>query len=236
MRATHNAPDGGLSRRTLQRMRSPVARVLVVLGLMLGAVVVPASVAAACSCAPASPDEVVSRNSVVVTGAVDGVADPGGSSSPHDVVWALDVAQVFKGQAAAATYVIAQDGCGPVAPERGRLQVFAAAARDGRLVLDTCQGLEDPSTASGRALLAAAGTASPPSTAAPGLVGSVAPDLGGGGMSLTTMLVIALVGLLVLIVGGLALAVGLGLLAGRRRGGPGEDRSAGSDRSGKSDL
>ena len=36
-------------------------------------------------------------------------------------------------------------------------------------------------------------------------------------MSLTTMLVIALVGLLVVIFGGLALAVGLGLLAGRRR-------------------
>ncbi|GAA2742564.1 hypothetical protein GCM10009868_13010 [Terrabacter aerolatus] len=36
-------------------------------------------------------------------------------------------------------------------------------------------------------------------------------------MSLTTMLVIALVGLLVVTFGGLALAVGLGLLTGRRR-------------------
>ena len=48
--------------------------------------------------------------------------------------------------------------------------------------------------------------------------GSVELDLGSGeGMSLTTMVVIGLVGLLVVTFGGLALAVGLGLLT-RRRG------------------
>ena len=51
-----------------------------------------------------------------------------------------------------------------------------------------------------------------------GLVESAAPDLSDG-MSLTTMLVIALVGLLVVTFGGLALAVGLGFLTTRRRSG-----------------
>ncbi|WP_156023239.1 hypothetical protein [Terracoccus sp. 273MFTsu3.1] len=205
-------------------MRSQVARLLAVLGLLLGAVVVPASVAAACSCGPATPEVVAARNGVVVTGTLTDVDDPGGSSSPHDVVWALHVAQVFKGRAATTTYVIAQDMCGPAAPEPGRLQVFAASAREGRLVLDTCQGLDDPTRDTGRALIAAAGTASPPGTDTADLAGSVAPDLDGGGMSLTTMLVIALVGLLVVTFGGLALAVGLGLLTRRRRA-----RTDGSD-------
>ena len=39
----------------------------------------------------------------------------------------------------------------------------------------------------------------------------------GAGMSVTTMLVIALVGLLVVIFGGLALAIVMGLFVGRRR-------------------
>jgi hypothetical protein len=56
------------------------------------------------------------------------------------------------------------------------------------------------------------------------LPGSRVVDVGGGGMTLTTMLVIALVGLLVVTFGGLALAIGLGLLTARRR-----NRSGGSD-------
>ena len=61
------------------------------------------------------------------------------------------------------------------------------------------------------------------------LLGSAAPDLGDG-MSLTTMLVIALVGLLVVTFGGLALAVGLGFLTTRRRsGGGGRDGGTGVD-------
>ena len=198
-------------------MRSHGARLLAVLGLLLGAVVVPASVAAACSCGPATPDVVSARNDVVVTGTLADVDDPGGASSPHDVVWTLHVDEVFKGRAAATTYVIAQDSCGPGAPGYGRLQVFAASAREGRLVLDTCQGLDDPTRDTGRALLTAAGTASPPSASTTEVVGSVAPDLGGEGMSLTTMVAIGLVGLLVVTFGGLALAVGLGLLTRRRR-------------------
>ena len=62
-----------------------------------------------------------------------------------------------------------------------------------------------------------------------GLLGSAAPDLGDG-MSVTTMLVIALVGLLVVTFGGLALAVGLGFLTTRRRGGGrGRDGATGVD-------
>lgn len=211
-------------RHTLPVMRTYAVRLVALLGLLAGVVVVPASVAAACSCGAVSPDEVAARNSVVVTATLADVDDPGGSSSPHDVVWSLDVAQVFKGSAAPRTYVIAQDSCGPSAPEPGRLQVVAASAREGRLVLDTCQGLDDPTRDTGRALLAAAGTASPPATASAGLVGSVSPDLGDGGMSITTMLVIALVGLLVVAFGGMALAVGLALLTRRRRaqGGAGD--------------
>lgn len=215
-------------------MRTYAVRLVALVGLLLGAVVVPASVAAACSCGPATPDEVVSRNSVVVTGTVEDVDDPGGASSPHDVVWTVNVKQVHRGTAAATSYLVAQDGCGPVAPEPGRLQVLVAAARDGSLVLDSCQGLADPTSGTGGAMLAAAGTASPPSPAGPGVVGSVAPDLPGGGMSLVTMLVIGLVGLLVVTLGGLALAVGLGFLTTRRgsgergRGGGGKGDAAGS--------
>src|SRR6478735_3872563 len=100
-----------------------------------------------------------------------------------------------------------------------------ASCAGGRPVPGDC-AVHPHGTTEAVAALAAVGAAAPP-VAGGSLPGSPPPQTEGEApwwASTVGMLVIALVGLLVVIFGGLALAVGLGLLTGRRR-----RRSGGSE-------
>lgn len=91
-------------------------RALVVVPLFLALVVVlPAAPAHACSCAMLSSAQKVENADVVVRGTITGLDDPGGLDSGHLVTWEVAVAEVYRGAAAATTFVrSASDGasCG----------------------------------------------------------------------------------------------------------------------------
>ncbi len=168
-------------------MRGYAGRLFAMVGLLLAFVVVPASGSAACSCIAEDPAATVARSTVVMVGRLEEVTDPGGHVSPHDVAWKVAVSEVHKGAATATAYVMAQEGCGPTAPEPGRAAVFAAAVQGDRLVIDPCQGVEEPTSTAGVAMLSAAGPASAPvadgsSSASPALPGSTSPLPAGSGL------------------------------------------------------
>lgn len=203
--------------RTLQRMRTYAVRLVAVLGLLavaLGA----APSAAHASCAGREPAQVVADADVVLTGRVTAVDDPGGDYDPRPVAWTVAVSAVHQGDAAQTTHVRAT----PESPDlvsTGGSYVFALVASGSALTASGCQDVVAAGTDEAAALTDAAGPAHAPAAGGTALPGSADLDLGdGGGMSLTTMVVIGLVGLLVVTFGGLALAVGLGLLTRRRRG------------------
>ena len=204
------------ARRTLQRMRSQGARLLAVLGLLVVGLL-GAPTAALASCAGREPAQVVADSDVVLTGRVTAVHDPGGGYNPRPVAWTIAVSAVHRGTASHVTHVRAL----PESPDlvsTGGSYVFALVVSGSELTASGCQDVVPEGTPGSAALTDAAGPVHAPTGDGTSVPGSVELDLGSGeGMSLTTMVAIGLVGLLVVTFGGLALAVGLGLLTRRRR-------------------
>ena len=213
----------GSSRRTLRVMRTCAVRLLALIGLVaVGLVATPPSSALA-SCAGREPAQVVADSDVVLTGRVTAVDDPGGDHNPRAVAWTIAVSAVHRGSAPQTTHVRALTES-PDLVSPGGSYVVALVESGGELTATGCQDVVATGTDAARALVAAAGPARAPAADGAVLPGAASVAVGGSGMSLTTMLVIALVGLLVVTFGGLALAIGLGLLTRRRRG-----RTDGSD-------
>ena len=212
----------GGSRPTLRVMRTYAVRLVALVGLVVvGLVATPSSALA--SCAGREPAQVVADSDVVLTGRVTAVDDPGGDHNPRPVAWTIAVSAVHRGSAPQTTHVRALTES-PDLVSSGGSYVLALVESGGELTATGCQDVVATGTDAAGALMAAAGPARAPAADGAVLPGAAAVDVGGGGMSLTTMLVIALVGLLVESFGGLALAIALGLLTRRRRG-----RTDGSD-------
>jgi hypothetical protein len=203
-------------------MRTYAVRVLAVLAVLAGWSV-GAPTAALASCAGREPAQVVADSDVVLTGRLTAVDDPGGDYSPRPVAWTVAVSPVHKGEASRTTYVRATTES-PGTLGLGGSHVLALVVSGGELTASGCQDVVPAGTTEADALTDAAGPGRAPAADGTTLPGSRVVDVGGGGMTLTTMLVIALVGLLVVTFGGLALAIGLGLLTARRR-----NRSGGND-------
>ena len=118
-------------------------RVLLVVPLFLALVVVaPAAPANACSCALLSSAQKVDNADVVVRGTVTGVDDPGGRSSAHPVTYEVAVAEVYRGTAAATTFVrSAASGasCG-IEVQEGREYLLFARRVGSELRAGLCDG------------------------------------------------------------------------------------------------
>lgn len=118
-------------------------RALLVVPLFLAlVVVVPAAPAHACSCAMLSSAQKVEDADVVVRGTITGLDDPGGGGSGHLVTWEVAVAEVYRGAAAATTFVrSASDGasCG-IEVQEGREYLLFARQVGGDLRAGLCDG------------------------------------------------------------------------------------------------
>jgi len=118
-------------------------RALLVLPLFLVLVVVtPAMPAHACSCAMLSSAQKVENADVVVRGTITGLDDPGGRDSGHLVTWEVAVAEVYRGTAAATTFVrSATDGaaCG-IEVQEGREYLLFARRVGGDVRAGLCDG------------------------------------------------------------------------------------------------
>lgn len=118
-------------------------RVLLVVPLFLALVLVaPATPAHACSCAMLSSAQKVDNADVVVRGTVTGVDDPGGRSSAHPVTYEVAVAEVYRGTAAATTFVLsAASGasCG-IEVQQGREYLLFARRVGSELRAGLCDG------------------------------------------------------------------------------------------------
>lgn len=125
-------------------------RVLLVLPLFLALVVVaPAAPAHACSCAMLSSAQRVENADVVVRGTITGLDDPGGSGTGRLVTWEVAVAEVYRGVAAATTFVrSASDGaaCG-IEVQQGREYLLFARRVGGDLRAGLCDGTTPVSAA-----------------------------------------------------------------------------------------
>lgn len=125
-------------------------RALLVVPLFLAlVVVVPAAPAHACSCAMLSSAQKVENADVVVRGTITGLDDPGGLDSGHLVTWEVAVAEVYRGAAAATTFVrSASDGasCG-IEVQEGREYLLFARRVGGDLRAGLCGGTTPASAA-----------------------------------------------------------------------------------------
>lgn len=125
-------------------------RALLVVPLFLAlVVVVPAAPAHACSCAMLSSAQKVEDADVVVRGTITGLDDPGGGGSGHLVTWEVAVAEVYRGAAAATTFVrSASDGasCG-IEVQEGREYLLFARQVGGDLRAGLCGGTTPASAA-----------------------------------------------------------------------------------------
>lgn len=226
-------------------MRAYAVRVVAVAGLVAVGLGVTAPGASA-SCAGRSAAEVVADSDVVLAGRLADVDDPGGAQSPHDVVWSVEVAAVHRGTAPRTAHVLATQYSHEDVTA-GRSYVFALDVVDGGLRAGGCQDVAPAGTADAAAMTSAAGPGAAPvdDRSAPGAAvpGAAVPEVAqrwSWWASPLGMLTIALLGLVGVTVGGLALAVVLGLVVGRRHAaeprpprarrpgdGAGEDNSTG---------
>ena len=120
--------------------------VLVVVAVVATLLVVPGGSALACSCVGLTPAQAVADADVVLRGTVTDVALPSRlrlSSSADPATYTVTVAQVFKGTAAATTFVqsaVSGASCGLEGIEPGREYVLFATARGDGLWASLCGG------------------------------------------------------------------------------------------------
>ncbi|MER7073976.1 hypothetical protein [Terrabacter sp. NPDC000476] len=222
-------------------MRAYAVRVAAVAGLAALGLGVTAPAASA-SCAGRSPAQVVADSDVVLAGRLTGVDDPGGAQSPHDVVWTVQVDAVHRGSAPRSAHVLATQYSHEDVTAGGSY-VFALDVVGGGLRAGGCQDVAPAGAADAAAMAAAAGPAAAPldDGSVPGAAVPEVAQRWSWWASPLGMLTIALLGLVGVTVGGLALAVVLGLVVGRRQtsgprpphprrpgGGAGEDNSTGT--------
>ena len=197
-------------------------RALLVVPLMFAALLVlPSSPAWACSCASPTTAQSVARADVVLRGTLADTDGPSRMSrlrsSEDPVQYTFTVAEVYKGNAAATTYVSsAASGasCGLEGLEPGREYVVFALVRGDGLQAGLCGG----TAPAARGLVADVEqvTGSGPAPVPPGLIDEAAPLPGQRGAVGDRPWLVPLVGGLVLALVLAGLLVGV-VLRGRRR-------------------
>lgn len=119
---------------------------LVVVAVVAALLVVPGGAALACSCVGLTPGQAVADADVVLRGTVTDVAVPPRlplSSSADPATYTVTVAEVFKGTAAATTYVqsaVSGASCGLEGIDPGREYILFAKARGEALWASLCGG------------------------------------------------------------------------------------------------
>ena len=185
-------------------------RALLVAPLVFAALLVlPTAPAWACSCAAATPAQLVDRSDVVLRGTLEDVAEPAGLAEPSSGAparsYRFTVAEVYRGTVAPTTWVgSAADGasCGLEGLEPGREYVVFAQERGEELWANLCGGTAPADTRLVGEVEAVAGPGQAPAQALPEAPsgqppGAVAPASDRAW--------------LVPLLGGLALALGLGV-------------------------
>lgn len=139
-----------------------------VLLTLAGAIVVPSSMACACSCAQVSTDEAMANSTAVFDGVVVAHSQPLGGSSAEQIEYTIDVTRVYKGGVPARVIVrsaVSGASCG--AELVGEVTVFAQGSIE-RLSTTLCSA---PSTLD-RSRLGAGSTPTPAPPAPPAPVRS----------------------------------------------------------------
>jgi hypothetical protein len=174
---------------------------------------------ASASCAGRDAPQIVADSDVVLTGRLAQIDDPAPNYAPYDVAWTIEVLSVHKGQAPPTAHVVATTYTHEDV-SAGGTYVFALEVNGNGLRAGGCQDLAAIGSAEAAALVGAAGSGGPPgaSGAVPGSAEIEQRPSDGWWASPWGMVLVGLVGLLLLCIGGVGLAVLVGLLVGRHRG------------------